>query len=104
MSSLTEVEIPENGLLLLFTPNEPGSYEARMAFNPGDMGLEDIKFYVALGQGLMHAATQSTDEVVALGVHVITEMEAEKGDSRSEGITDDPNEFPGMPTTTNTVH
>lgn len=98
MASLTEIEIPESGLLILFTPNEPGSYEARMAFNPGDMGIEDIKFYVALGQGLMHIATQSTDDVVAVGVNVIQELEvAKNGDSGSEGIAD---EFPGMPVTT----
>lgn len=74
---LKELSLPENGLALLFYPNGPTDYSAQMLFDPTDLSMEEIKFYMSVGQGLMHMANERMEDVTNLGVSIILARQAE---------------------------
>lgn len=85
--------MPDVGLALIFSPSEPGAYAAEVRFNPGDMALDDIKFYVALGQGLLYLAGQQTDDVLKVGAQIVM-ANYEAANPEPEVVPVEPSDIP----------
>lgn len=89
MKLLTDIKLPEHGLMLLFVPTSGDSYRAEMMYTPPENAdIEEIKFYVALGQGLMQLAHTSTQDVIDIGVEAVNASARPDTESDPDGIID----------------